>query len=208
MLARPSLEAGTGWSPRDPPGSPACKAPIVIPPVLRGNPRMQRCESESHTQVGLKRRSGAGLCRAAGGAGGRLPFCCCSVAKSCPPLCNPVAGHLHPHKLPSPAVITLEKVARCCGILTPVSSTCGHWFKSNNPVFAMFLKKRAFGVTEVKGASRASSGPKKPNENPVRERRCLNAWQLVSSWAERDLAHPRPPPPRLQERGRRGGRLD
>lgn len=121
-----------------------------------------------------------------------MSFWCCSVAKSCQPLCNPVAGHLYPHKLPSLAVIMLEKVARCCGILTPMSSTCGHWFKSNNAVYATFLKKRAFGVTEVKGASRASSGPKKSNENPVREKRCQNAWQLVSSWAGGDLAQSHP----------------
>ena len=125
---------------------------------------------------------------------GRLSFCCCSVAKLCPTLCNPVAGHLYPHKLPSPSVIMPEKVARCYGILTPMSSTCGHWFKSNKPAFAMFLKKKAFGVTEVKGASRASSGSKKPNENPERGDAQGPECQAAGLFLGRRKPCPAPPP--------------
>lgn len=102
-----SPEAGTGQSPRDPPGSPACQAPVVIPSVLGGNPRMQRREQKAaHTIAGETEEGG--LCRAAGGR--KVAGCLCAAQLlSCPPLCIPVAGHLYPHKLPSLAVIMLRK---------------------------------------------------------------------------------------------------
>lgn len=168
------------------PGSPACQAPVVIPSVLGGNPRMQRRGMRKRTQLRLERQSGGWpLPGSWGGLRWQVVFWCCSAAKPVSTSCNPVAGHLYPHKLPSLAVIMLRKWPDAA-IPHPSTRTLVQIQQS----CICDVLKRAFGVTEVKGA-RASSGPKKPNENPVREKRCQNAWQLVS-WQEGTLPQSHP----------------